>query len=338
VYAALERGVIDATEWSSPSVNEPVGFHKIAKYIIFPGIHQPGATQECEFNKEAWDKISKKDQQLIKYAGELRTFRAWRNHAYNDLSAYRRMEKGGNTMLRLEQSFIDTPSRDYIELWKKDAVDKDGYLKYETFGEEDEEKPVRGAGAMSFFPRDDIRHAALIVRLSDLLAARNRRESTGSLFVGDTMAGISPLIRGYRLIKKLGVTTHSAVYLAERDTNKTKVVLKVLRHIPEIADSVGAFDRFLQEYELIADLDHPNIVRIYDLGVSDDHAHIVMEYLDGGDLKQRIKSGVSEPVAVEYIRQIASARPDNMVSPISPAAYMPRPRVPISAFNSASKF
>lgn len=106
VYAALERGVIDATEWSSPSVNEPVGFHKIAKYIIFPGIHQPGATQECEFNKGAWDKISKRDQQMIRYAGELRTFRAWTNHAYNDLFAYRRMEKGGNTMLRLEDSFI----------------------------------------------------------------------------------------------------------------------------------------------------------------------------------------------------------------------------------------
>ena len=51
VYPALDRGVIDATEWSSPSINEPVGFHKIAKYIIFPGILHPGATQVCDFNK-----------------------------------------------------------------------------------------------------------------------------------------------------------------------------------------------------------------------------------------------------------------------------------------------
>ena len=87
VYAALERGVIDATEWSSPSANEPVGFHKIAKYIIFPGIHQPGAVQECEFNKAAWDKVSKRDQELIKLAGRLRTFDAWTNHAYKDLGA-----------------------------------------------------------------------------------------------------------------------------------------------------------------------------------------------------------------------------------------------------------
>ena len=49
----IERGVIDATEWSSPSVNVPSGFHKIAKYVIMPGVHQPGATQECVFNTDA---------------------------------------------------------------------------------------------------------------------------------------------------------------------------------------------------------------------------------------------------------------------------------------------
>jgi len=111
VYAALERGVIDATEWSSPSVNEPVGFHKIAKFIIFPGVHQPGATQECEFNKAAWNKISERDQKMIRFAGELRTFQAWRLHAFEDLSAYRRMEQGGNTMLRLDQAFIDAAQK-----------------------------------------------------------------------------------------------------------------------------------------------------------------------------------------------------------------------------------
>lgn len=111
VYAALERGVIDATEWSGPSANEPVGFHKIAKYIIFPGIHQPGATQECEFNKAAWDKISERDQKAIRNVSRLHTFDSWTGHAYKDLFAYKRFEKSGNTMLRLEQSFIDTAQK-----------------------------------------------------------------------------------------------------------------------------------------------------------------------------------------------------------------------------------
>ena len=175
------------------------------------------------------------------------------------------------------------------------------------FGDEEDERAISKAGAAAFFTRDTIRHDALIVRLSDILAERSRVASTGSLFVGDNKAGINPLIRGYRFIRKLGLTENSAVYLAERESAGLKVVLKVLRAIPDATDSVGAFDRFLQEYELIAELEHPNIVKIYDLGVGDNHAHIAMEYLDGGDLKQRIADGITEPNALEYFRQMVSA-------------------------------
>ena len=48
-------------------------------------------------------------------------------------------------------------------------------------------------------------------------------------------------------------------------------------------------------------------MKIFDLGVADDHAHIAMEYLDAGDLRQRINEHINPPVAVKYLRQIASA-------------------------------
>ena len=108
-------------------------------------------------------------------------------------------------------------------------------------------------------------------------------------------------------MRKLGSTEHSGVYLAERESTHLQVVLKVLRQAPGNMDSIGAFDRFLQEYETIAEMDHPNIVRIYDLGVGDDHAHIAMEYLGGGDLRTKIDKGISERAAVQYLKQIASA-------------------------------
>lgn len=108
-------------------------------------------------------------------------------------------------------------------------------------------------------------------------------------------------------MRKLGSTEHSGVYLTEREATQIPVVLKILRQATEHGDSDGAFDRFLQEYETIAEMDHPNIVKIYDLGVADDHAHIAMEYVPGGDLKERIKKGVSEAEAIDYTRQIAGA-------------------------------
>jgi serine/threonine protein kinase len=143
--------------------------------------------------------------------------------------------------------------------------------------------------------------------LGDILRAHRRITATDMLFTADLRANAHPLIKGYRLIRKLAAGEHSAVYLAEKESVKIPIVLKILRQGPELSDSIGTFDRFLQEYEMIADLDHPNIVKIYALGVADDHAHIAMEYLSGGDMKRRIRQTISEPLAVSYIKQIASA-------------------------------
>ncbi len=174
------------------------------------------------------------------------------------------------------------------------------------FGDDNKAQAL-SAGASVYFQRDNIRHNAFIVRVSDVVRNRQQTASTDSLFVGDMATGIHPLIKGYRFIRRLAASEHSAVYLAQKESDDEQMVLKVLRQVPDVSDGLGAFDRFLQEYEMIAELNHPNIVHIFDLGVSDDHAHIAMEYVPGGDLKKRIAQGVVEADAVEYTRQIAGA-------------------------------
>jgi TRAP-type mannitol/chloroaromatic compound transport system substrate-binding protein len=57
VYLALERGVIDAAEFSSPAINYPMGFDEITKYVIEPGIHQPSVQCALFFNKDAYNKL-----------------------------------------------------------------------------------------------------------------------------------------------------------------------------------------------------------------------------------------------------------------------------------------
>ena len=196
--------------------------------------------------------------------------------------------------------------RDGLDVLKQFAKTQ-GFPAIVYFGAEHEKAEAEKLGTDGFFVRDGVSHKALVVRLSDILESRRVVASTNSLFVGDEKTGIRPLVRGYQMVKKLSASLHSAVYMAKRKSDDKDVIVKVLQQVAEEADSVGAFDRFLQEYELIADIDHPNIVKIYDLGVGDDHAHIAMEYLDGGDLKHRITLGISEPDAVQYLRQIASA-------------------------------
>ena len=68
IYPALERGVIDATEFSMPSIDIKFGFYQIAKYNYFPGWHQQVSVSELLINKDAWNKLSKQHQATIKVA------------------------------------------------------------------------------------------------------------------------------------------------------------------------------------------------------------------------------------------------------------------------------
>jgi serine/threonine protein kinase len=199
----------------------------------------------------------------------------------------------------------DQGKRDALSTLKQ-FVKTPGFPAIVYFGNVGREDALK-IGAGKFVDRRKIDHDALVGGMDKLLRAQRRVASTHSLFVGDLTHGTNPLIKGYRFLKRLAVSDHSAVYLAEKESVGMKMVLKVMRQVPDLSEGIGAFDRFLQEYEIIAELDHPNIVRIYDLGVSDDHAHIAMEYLPGGSLRQRIEIGIPEKHAVVFTRQIASA-------------------------------
>jgi TRAP-type mannitol/chloroaromatic compound transport system substrate-binding protein len=57
IYAALERGVIDAAEWVGPHDDMELGLHNTARYYYYPGWHEPGTTNEFSFNKKAYDSL-----------------------------------------------------------------------------------------------------------------------------------------------------------------------------------------------------------------------------------------------------------------------------------------
>jgi eukaryotic-like serine/threonine-protein kinase len=117
----------------------------------------------------------------------------------------------------------------------------------------------------------------------------------------------SVLIRGHRCIRQVGSGGMCTIYLAESERAGTLVVLKVFNQVPDVSERIVSFDRFLQEYEIVAGLKHKNIVRIYDLGVADDHAYIAMEHFSSGDLRQRMKAPLLPLTALKYLEQIASA-------------------------------
>jgi TRAP-type mannitol/chloroaromatic compound transport system substrate-binding protein len=65
IFPALEKGVLDATEFSIPTLDERLGFYKIAKYNYFPGWHQQATFCDLYINKDKWNGLSKSQQKLI---------------------------------------------------------------------------------------------------------------------------------------------------------------------------------------------------------------------------------------------------------------------------------
>jgi serine/threonine-protein kinase PpkA len=110
---------------------------------------------------------------------------------------------------------------------------------------------------------------------------------------------------GFRLLKKLGEGGMSAVYLAEHIASGEQQVLKLIRM--QGNDDGELLQRFISEFALISQINHPNVARIYSQGFSESHAYIAMEYFPGGDLRQLMSGQIGETIAVASLLQVAGA-------------------------------
>jgi serine/threonine protein kinase len=125
-------------------------------------------------------------------------------------------------------------------------------------------------------------------------------------------------VRGYRRVRQVASGTRADIFLAERVATGSLVALKVVRDEPEHGEAPDSFLRFLQEYEIAQRIDHPGIVRLFDLGVSDEHAWLVMEYFPRGDLRRRMKASQVAPrwavgVAAKIARALAALHAGGVV-------------------------
>jgi len=68
IYTALERGVIDSTEWVGPHDDMKLGLHNAARYYYYPGWHEPGTTGEFGFNKKAYDALPAEFKSILDHA------------------------------------------------------------------------------------------------------------------------------------------------------------------------------------------------------------------------------------------------------------------------------
>lgn len=109
----------------------------------------------------------------------------------------------------------------------------------------------------------------------------------------------------YRILEELGRGGMGIVCRAEDVKLKRFVALKFLP--PHLMDSPELKERFLVEAQAAAALCHPNICVIHEVGEDESHPYIVMEFVDGETLRERIRKGPLEPgEAVDIVTQVAA--------------------------------
>ncbi len=114
------------------------------------------------------------------------------------------------------------------------------------------------------------------------------------------------LAERYAIVREVGAGGMATVYLAEDLKHHRHVAVKVLR--PELAAILGA-DRFLREIEVTANLQHPNILALYDSGEADRFLYYVMPYIEGESLRDRLnrEKQLSIDATLEVGRAVAAA-------------------------------
>jgi len=138
IYPALERGVIDATEFSMPTMDTKLGFHQIAKFNYFPGWHQQTSVSEFLMNRKAWEALSEQNKAIIEIALGETTMHAYVESDHAQFAAMAEYQaKHGVQIKRWSDEDLAALEKAWLEVLAeesaKDALFKkvaDHYLDY----------------------------------------------------------------------------------------------------------------------------------------------------------------------------------------------------------------
>ena len=232
-----------------------------------------------------------------------------------ELSAWAPLQRGtvppeflaqGYDAVLLAQSW---PGGDGLE-WLRELATRTGFAPVIFLADRDDAQVREAALSWSAFAvlaKQRIAHAALLDAV-ERAGQQHRRQladwrvspqAEESRRFGDAR------IPGYRRARLLARGSVSQLYIAESEKAGALVVLKVTPSQRNASGIDQVFDRFLQEYEITTKVRHPNVVRLYELGVADDHAYLAMEYFPLGDLRRRMRGGLAPAEALGIAAQIA---------------------------------
>src|SRR6266571_4072988 len=116
---------------------------------------------------------------------------------------------------------------------------------------------------------------------------------------------VADAISHYRIVRKLGAGGMGEVYLAEDTKLNRRVAIKLLQQ--DLIGDEDARKRLVQEAQAAASLDHPNICAIHEVGEAEGQCFIVMQFVEGEMLAERVNAGLTLEQTLDIAIQIADA-------------------------------
>ena len=137
IYPALERGVIDATEFSMPSIDYDLGFYQIAKFNYYPGWHQQSSLTELLMNKAGWDGLSKTQQAIIRTACDASLNWTFVRSEAKQFEAMAKLKGKGVVNVRWSEADLAVLKKTWdnvaAEEAAKDPIFREVYASYSSF-------------------------------------------------------------------------------------------------------------------------------------------------------------------------------------------------------------
>jgi DNA-binding response OmpR family regulator len=143
------------------------------------------------------------------------------------------------------------------------------------------------AGADDYQRKQELTRDKLLASLRELTAGAMEKTSAdlAARMEGHSL-GARIRIPGIKVLRLIGEGGMARVYLASREGDDEPLVVKILRR--EVLSNRTALERFLEEYSLVERIQSRHVARIYGHGNLDEHAYLVMEFFEGGDLNRRL--------------------------------------------------
>ncbi|GAA6162051.1 TRAP transporter substrate-binding protein [Ruegeria sp. HU-ET01832] len=133
IFPALEKGAIDATEFSMPAIDARLGFHKLVKYNYFPGWHQQATVFELMINKDVWNEASDQHKAIIENACKASMTDSFaEGEAIQHAALLDNVENNGVTIKQWSPEMLDTFRTTWEEVAAEEAANDAFFAKVMT--------------------------------------------------------------------------------------------------------------------------------------------------------------------------------------------------------------